>query len=128
GDVGDRPAVRQGDDAGGPPSAQDPMDPVVVEERAVAAEARGGTLGEVLDDLVEGLTRQPLVGGGPADEGVQLVGAPGAAGALGGDLLREDVERRLGRTDAVELAGGHGANEGGALDQLVPRRGEEPSA
>ena len=49
------------------------------------------------------------------------------AGGFGDDLLGEDVERRGGRVDAVEAAGVDGADEGGALDELVAGRREEAS-
>ena len=62
---------------------------------------------------------------GAADEVEQVVFAPVLAGGLGDDLLREDVERRDGLVDAVEAAGADGADEGGALDQLVAAGGEE---
>ena len=65
------------------------------------------------------------VGRGLAEEGEEVVFAPGLAGGFGDDLLGEDVERGDGREEAVEAPGLDGADERGALDELVARRREE---
>ena len=65
------------------------------------------------------------VGRGLAEESEEIVLAPGLARGLGDDLLGEDVERGDGRVDAVEAAGLDGADEGGALDELIAGGREE---
>ena len=87
--------------------------------------AHGDPLAEHLHHLVEVAALQGGEGRCPAHQGEQVVLRPGLAGALGDDLLSEDVQRRHGRVDAVQPAGGHGADEGGALQQLVPGGGEQ---
>ena len=62
------------------------------------------------------------VGRRAPDQLEELALGPGVGRARGDDLLREDVEGRLGRQDAVQLAGAHRAEQRRRLDQLVARR------
>ena len=49
-------------------------------------------------------------------------------GAQGDDLLRGDVQRHLGDVLAVQLTGGGGSQQRGALDQLVASHGKQATA
>ena len=93
-----------------------------------AAAALADAVAQHGDDRVEVVAGQVAVGGGATHEVEEGVGGPVLAGGLGDDLLRQHVERRDGLLDAVEAAGAHGADEGGALDQLVAGGGEELAA
>ena len=57
----------------------------------------------------------------------ELVLAVLAAGQFRGHLLREHVERRVMRDDAVELAAADRSQQGGALDEVVARGGHQAS-
>ena len=123
--LGDDAAVVEGGEAGSPPAADDAVDAVAVDE------GRGGT-GAIADaggkhrhDLVEGLALEVREGGCFAHEVVEGVLGPGFAGGFGHDLLGEDVEGGGQGRDAVEASGADGANEGGALQELVAGGGEE---
>jgi hypothetical protein len=62
-----------------------------------------------------------------AHEGEEIVLAVLRARRFGDDLLRQDVERRVVRDDAIELAAPHRPHQRRALDQIVARRGEDAS-
>ena len=106
-------------------AAQHAVDAVAVEQRRRASRAFADALRQHLDDVVEVVAREVAERPGAADEVVEVVLGPVLAGALGDDLLREDVERRDRLHDAVETARAHGADERGALDQLVAAGREE---
>ena len=78
-----------------------------------------------MDDLIEGLALKVGECERFADKVVEGVLGPGFAGGFGHDLLREDVEGGGQGGDAVETAAVDGADEGGALQQLVAGGGEE---
>src|SRR5438067_2549269 len=99
-----------------------------MDEGAAAAEAWGSAFAEHLDDFIEICARQGCKRRGVAHHVVELVFRPIAARTFGDDLLREDVERCDGCEDAVEAAAVDGADDGGALDELVARRREEAPA
>ena len=86
---------------------------------------RREALGEHAHDGVEVGALQRRVGPGAADEREQRVLAPFAAGGLGDDLLREDVERRGDDAQRIELAAAHRVEQRGAFDELVARLREE---
>ena len=125
GHVGDRAAALERRHARASPSAQHAVDAIAMEVGVRAPASGGDAFAEHLDDLVEVAAAQRRVGRGLSHQGVQVVLAPGLAGALGDDLLREDVERRHRRVDTVQPAGADGANQRGALDQLIAGRGKE---
>ena len=121
------PPLRIARHAGAATAAQHVVDAVAVDQRRRAAGAFADALAEHLDDVVEVVAVEVAVGPGAADEVEQVVLAPVLAGGLGDDLLRQDVERRDRLDDAVEAPGAHGADQGGALDQLVAAGREEPA-
>ena len=93
-----------------------------------AAAALADAVAQHGHDRVEVVAGEVAVGGGAAHEVEEGVDRPVLAGGLGDDLLRQHVERGDGLLDAVEAAGADGADQGGALDQLVAGGGEELAA
>src|SRR3970282_665344 len=97
-----------------------------VEVRPGPPEARGVAVGEHGHDLIETLARQVPVRPRRRESAIQLALGPFLTGGIGDALLRQDVERRRGYDDAVELAAADASNQRGSFDQLVPRQGKEP--
>ena len=128
GDVGDGAAVGGGHDARGLAPAEHAVHAIAMHERAGATQARGGSLGDAGHHVVEGCSREVREGRRGANQGEERVLGPFARGALGDDLLRQDVERRHRRVHAIEASGGHRAHQRRALHQLVARGGEEAPA
>ncbi len=95
------------------------MRAIVMNTRAATAATRAEPLGEHADQRIE---RRAVDGairiGGPEnrEEGVFI---PFFAGGGRDDLLGEDVERRLGHGNAVELAATDRFEEREHLDQLI---------
>ncbi len=125
GHLGDGAAVEDRGHAGAATAAQHVIDAVVVQERRRATGTFADALRQHLDDVIEVVAVEVAEGPGATGEVVEAVFGPVLAGALGDNLLREDVERGDGLDDAVEAAGAHGADQGGALDELVAAGGEE---
>ena len=96
-------------------------------ERASPSALRREALGGHADDGVEARSRQVPIRPGAPDQRVELVLAIIAARRLGDDLLRQHVERRVVRDDAIEPAATDNAQERRALDQIVAREGEQAS-
>ena len=118
-------AVVEGGEARSAAPADDAVDAVAVDEGRSRAGTVANAGGEHRHDFVEGLALEAREGRGLADEVVEGVLGPGLAGGLSHDLLGEDVERSGQGVDAVEAPGTDGADEGGALQQLVAGGGEE---
>ena len=78
-------------------------------------------------DGIEGRASEIAERPGPPDEVEQFVVSVGPGGGLSDDLLGQHIERRLMGDDRVQLSTSHGAQQGSALDEIVPRRGEEPA-
>ena len=57
----------------------------------------------------------------------EVVLAPAVRRALGDDLLREDVEWKVGRVHGIERAAAHAREKRSALDELVPRHRVQPA-
>ena len=123
--LGDDAAVVEGGEARSAASADDAVDAVAVDEGRGGARTVADAGGEHRHDLVEGLAIEVRKGRSLADEVVEGVLGPGLAGGLGHDLLGEDVKGGGQGIDAVEASGADGADEGGALQQLVAGGGEE---
>ena len=127
GRIGDRAAAGDRGQARAAPRSQLPVDAVVVQEGA-AAPARGC---DAVGQHRRGPRRSRGVRGCDREraphELVQRFDVPFVLRARGDDLLREDVERRLGDLQRVERAAANPAHERGALDQLVARRDVEDS-
>ena len=97
-------------DARGAAAAQRAVDAVAMQQRAAAADARRRAFAQHLDDVVVVFARERGERRRGAHQVEERVLVPLAAGALGDDLLRQDVERRDRRLDAVEAARVHGAD------------------
>ncbi len=108
---------------GAPPGAQATVHGVVVQVRAPAPPARLDPPAGQRHHVVEVLARQLGVGGGlPAHGPHRLDVALLGGGHLGHQLLGQHVQRGDRGLEQVEAALAHGGEQGGALDQLVPRR------
>ncbi|PYR11591.1 MAG: hypothetical protein DMG00_10115, partial [Acidobacteria bacterium] len=77
------------------------------------------------DDGVELRSLDRSIRPGSPDEREQFVLRTIAARRLRHDLLCEHVERRVVRHDRVELSPTDRSEQGGALDQVVARHGEQ---
>ncbi len=86
---------------------------------------RSNSLRQHLQDAVVLLALQVAIGIGTAHAVEELVFVPILASAHGDDLLRQDVERRVGNVQDIEIALADGADGGGAFQQVVARSGEE---
>ena len=124
----DRAAVEDGAHARALAGAQLALDRVVVDQRAASAVARGVAARKHLHHVLEIGWLEIFVRESPADEREQRVLFPlFLRGGLCDDLLREDVERRVGNGDAVQLAVSHAPQHRGALDQVVARQRKHPA-
>ncbi len=85
------------------------------------------SLADQFGDLVEVRGRYRRERRRAADQGEQLVLVPVGGRALGDHLLGQDVERAGRNDERVQPSGAGAAEQRGALDQLVPGRGVEPS-
>ena len=111
-----------------PAAAQPLVHFVPMHERARAGPRRVRILGRHGHDGVEVVrVRDARYGHAPAHQREEIVLRVLAARRLRDDLLREDVERRVLRHDAIELAAADRAKQRRALDQIVARDREEPS-
>ncbi len=124
-DVGDGAAVRERDEAGGAPSAEDSIDAIVVQERTAASPPGRRALRVARDDGVELGAIHLGIGRGLTSQREEVVFRPVLGRALGDDVLRQDIERRARRFHLIEASARDRADERGALDELVPRRREE---
>jgi hypothetical protein len=77
------------------------------------------------EDFIKGFAREVAVVAGTANKGEELVLIPLIGGTGGDDLLGEDVEGRVGKGEAIEVALTDGADDGGALDEFVTRGSKE---
>ena len=121
--VGNRAAAGDRREPRAAPAAQAAVHAVAMQIGAVAPAPRGDALRQHLDDLVEvrrAADRDTGRRGGRARTARLRASRPAAHGR--DDLLRQDVERRVGNDDAVELAAADRQHERRALDQLVARR------
>ncbi len=126
GGVRDGAAAGQRGEAGVAPPAQQAVDRVVVQQRAVASAARGVTLGEHAHDAHEVLADEFAIRPGAAQQRVKPLLVPLARRRLGDDLLGQHVQRTLGDDQAVQLAAAHAVEQCGAFDQLVARQRKQP--
>ena len=95
GDLGDGAAVQDGGHAGAATAAQHAVDAVAVDVGRRRGRRRRRRPRSSISTISSKSSRvEVAVGPGAAHEGEEVVLAPVLAGALGDDLLREDVERR----------------------------------
>ena len=123
--IGDGAAAGDGGQTRSATRAQTTVDHVAEEIRSIAAALRSDSLREHLQNAVVLLALQVAIGIGAAHAVEERVFVPILAGAHGNDLLRQDVERRVGNVQDIEIALANGANGGGAFQQVVARGGEE---
>ena len=95
------------------------VDAIAVEIRGNPAAAGGDAVGDELDDAIEVLACEVRERRRPAHQLEEVVLLPALRGALGHDLLREDVERQHRRVHRVERATSHTCEQRRALDELV---------
>ena len=76
---------------------------VVMQIGAAASRRPGDPLGQIFHRAIELGPRKLPIGIRAPHEGKQRVNIPVLGGDFGHDLLREDIERRLGDGHAVEL-------------------------
>ncbi len=125
GGVGNRPAGGQRRHSGAAPAAQDSVDGVTMDERAVSALARREAFRQHPHNRVEFPAHQLAERPGAPQAVEELGFRPVARGGLGDDLLRQHVERPLGNRQPVELAATDAVEQRRALDEIVPRQREQ---
>ncbi|HZW72155.1 MAG TPA: hypothetical protein VFF43_01355, partial [Caldimonas sp.] len=123
--VGDRAAGRDRSDSRTATTAHAPVDPIAVEQRARSAARGRDAVGEHDDDVVELSARQRLVGCGRAYELEKRILIPLLGGALGDELLREDVARVADRLKFVHRARTDRFDDRRAFHKLVAGRREK---
>ena len=97
-----------------------------MQQRIRPAPAFADAGGQHVDGLIEGLALQLAVGRGATHQLEEVILNPlFLRRSLGDDLLRQNLNRRFGLADAVEVAALDGADHRRAFDELVQRRGEE---
>ena len=87
----------------------------------------GDSLRQVFNRPIELGPRKIPIRIGPAHEREQLVHVPILRGDLGHDLLRQNVQRRLGNSHAVEQPPTHGPEQGERFHQFVSRQRHQPA-
>ena len=123
--LGDGSAGGDGRQARASAGAEAMVDLVAVEVGSEASALGTDAVAEHGEDFVKGFAGEIAVVAGAADEGEEVVFGPFVGGAGGDDLLGEDVERRVGEGELVEVLLVDGAEDGGALDEFVAGGGEE---
>ena len=123
--VGNGAAAGQRRQAGAAAGAQPAVDRVQVQVGAAPPAARGEAFGQHPHHRVEPLARQAAVRIRPAHDRVELVGGPLARRALGDDLLRKDVERRVGDRDLVQVAPRRRRQQRAPFHQVVAAEWEQ---
>ncbi len=123
--VGNRAAVGDGQQPGAAACAHAMVDAVAMQQRSAAASRGDDAFGKHLQNLFESLPAQVAIRIGTADQRVEIVFGEILAGRGGGDLLRQNVQRRARDLQPVEIGGADGANQRGAFDQIVASGGEE---
>ncbi len=121
--LGNRAAGGEGGQPGAPAAAEPPVHPVAMEVCHAPAAPGLDADRDQLDDLLELVPRESPVWPGPRQQAEQLVlghtlVAPGRR--LGHDLLGEDVERLLGRTQRIQAPLPDRGQQRGAFNQVVP--------
>ena len=104
--LGDGSAGGDGCEARAAAGAEAMVDLVAVEIGAEASALGADAFAEHDENLVEGFAGEIAVVAGAADEGEEFVFVPFVGGAGGDDLLGEDVERRFGEGEAIEISPG----------------------
>ena len=100
--VGNRSRVREGRYSRTPPCLEPSVDHVTMQVRPAAALTRRRPIGEHFHGLGISLSRQVTVRVRPTDEVEEFVLAAVLGGALGDDLLGQDVQRPFGYGQGVE--------------------------
>ncbi|MCY1350371.1 hypothetical protein D9M69_366010 [compost metagenome] len=124
--LGNGAAGGQRHQGGAAPAAQATVHRVAVQVGGAHAAAAAEAFGEHLQQRVVALPRQVDIGRGAGQQAEQAVLAPLLAGHLGHHLLGQHIERRVGNDQCVQFVAAHAVEQGGALDQVVPRLREQP--
>ena len=126
GGLGNRAAAGDRGDARAAARAQAAVDAIVVQVRPAAAARGRDAVGEHRERRSsKSRALEIAVRIGRAHRRVERVDFPLVLRAGGDDLLREDVERRVGNLERVERAAADRADQRRALEQLVARRREK---
>src|ERR1700733_8331257 len=92
---------------------------------AIAATARGDSFGKHFDDRVELRALEIAIGIGTTNSREEIVFLPIFCGTHCNDLLGENVLRRVGNFDTVEIALSNRANQSGAFKKFISRCDED---
>jgi hypothetical protein len=122
--VGDRAARRDRREPGAAPRAEPAVDPIAVQVGARASLLGRDALGHEREHGLPVGVAQRAIRMGAAHEREQRALVPVVGGDGRDELLREDVEGPRRDRERVERALAHRADEGRALDELVPRQRE----
>ena len=126
-DFRDRPAAGDGREPRAFPRPQAAIDAVAMEIRPPAPARRRDPLAQHLEDVIVIGTRQVPVRIRPAEAFEECIFIPLLAGDRGDDLLRQDVQRRIGNVDAIESPFADGAHERGTFHQFFAGEREQSS-
>ena len=125
--VGDGAARGERQEAAAAARVEPVVDTVPEDPRRDALHLGGERVGERPDHGDEVLAREAPVGRRPGEARVEDVQRERLGGHRGDDLLGEDVERRLGHPDAVELLLADRADDRGRLEQLLALGDDDPA-
>ena len=114
--LGDRPAGGQRRQPRATAGSHLAVDLIPVQIRRDTAPPRRDAVGGQLDDPVEVLAREVGKRRRLAHQLVEVVLTPAVGGALGDDLLREDVQGKPGRVHGVERTAPHTGKQRGAFN------------
>ena len=124
--VGNRAARGDGAKPRPAPRPQQSVHAVPVQIGGAPAPAGRNAFGEHFEHVLEDISFKLSIRlRAPYERPERLLSYLLLRGNLGHHLLGEDVERRHGEDDAVERAPSHRADRGGALQEFVPRHGED---
>ena len=125
--VGNRAAARDCREAASATAAHASIHSIAMQVGAIAATARGDSFRKHFDDCVELRALEIAIGISATNTREKIVFLPVFSRTHGDDLLRENILRRVGNFDAVEIALSNGANQGGAFKKFISRCGEDSS-
>ena len=125
--VRDRPAGGERQEPAAPARVQSVVHPVPQDARRRALDLGRQRLGEGADDRHELLAPEIAVGRRVLEPRVQGVDRQRLGGDGGDDLLGQDVERRFGRHDPVELTFLDRSHDGRRLQQLLASGHDDPA-
>ena len=126
--VGNRAARRDGAKPRPAPRSQECIHAIPVQIGGAPAPAGRDALAQHFKHVPENVPRKrPVRLRAPDEQPERLLSHLFLRRGLGHHLLGEDVQRGRGEDDPVERASANRADRGGALQQFVPRQGEDDS-